>query len=410
MTPKNRLSAGIGIDIGTSAVRCVIAIEEEGVPPSIVGVGHAPVSGVRKGTVVDIEDTVSAITASADEAERIAGISIDHGAVGVNGAHLLTLNSHGIIAISNPNREVSPEDVQRVEEAAVVMQMPPNREIIQVFPRNYTLDGQEHVKEPIGMSGMRLEVDACLVTGVVPFIKNLSRAINQAGIKIDNTVANPLAASLALLDTRDREVGCVLIDLGASTTGIAVFEEGEVLHVASIPVGSAHITNDLAIGLRTDIDTAEEVKLKYVNASSKKQTKTDSVKVKEMSGEEITVSRSEIASIAEARLDEIFDLINRELKKIKKDSQLPAGAIFCGGGSKLEGLEELAKRKLNLPTKLAKPKGFSGIVDKISDPEYAVAVGLMLDNLQTGTEEDKFGSMYKSALDAFGKIIGKFKR
>jgi cell division protein FtsA len=290
--------------------------------------------------------------------------------------------------------------------------MPPNREIIQIFPRNYTLDGQEHIKEPVGMNGMRLEVDACLVTGVVPFIKNLTRAVNQAGIKADSLIANPLAAATALMGARDRDLGVVVIDLGATTTGMAVFEEGEVLHVASIPVGAAHITNDLAIGLRTDIDTAEEVKLKFVNATheANKRHKTDTTKIKEMSGEEINVSRSEISSIAEARLDELFDLINKELRKIKREGLLPAGAIFCGGGANLAGIEELAKQKLRLPARVARPQGFSGIVDKINDPMYAVAIGLMIENLHFEPEEDKFGSIFRSGQDMLGGLLGRFKR
>jgi cell division protein FtsA len=410
---KRAFPIGIGLDIGTQSARCVIGMaEESGAAPSIVGVGVSPTNGVRKGTVVDIEDTVSAITAAADEAERIAGVTIDHATVGINGAHLLTLNSHGIIAISNPNKEVTEQDVQRAEEAAVVMQMPPNREIIQIFPRNYTLDGQEHIKEPVGMNGMRLEVDACLVTGIVPFIKNLTRAVNQAGIKADSLIANPLAAATALMGARDRDLGVVVIDLGATTTGMAVFEEGEVLHVASIPVGAAHITNDLAIGLRTDIDTAEEVKLKFVNATheANKRHKANTTKIKEMSGEEINVSRSEISSIAEARLDELFDLINKELRKIKREGLLPAGAIFCGGGANLAGIEELAKQKLRLPARVVRPQGFSGIVDKINDPMYAVAIGLMIENLHYEQEEDKFGSIFRSGQDMLGGLLGRFKR
>ena len=352
MPQTHTLPVAIGLDIGSTAVRCVIGLQEEGAPaPSIIGVGVAPTSGVRKGVVVDVEDTVSAITAAIDEAERISGITVNHATIGVNGGHLLTVASHGIIAVGG-SREITPADVARAEEAAAVMQLPPNREILQIFPVNYIVDGQEHVKDPVGMSGMRLEVDSRLVTGSTPFLKNLARSVFQGGVSIDSQVGMPLASAQIAASKRLRELGCLVVDIGSSTTGIAVFEEGELMHMAVLPVGSAHITNDIAIGLRTDIDTAEKIKIEHVNAGATIKDNKKTVKVKELSGEIINPSIDEINEIAQARLEEIFELVDRELRKIKREGMLPGGVLLCGGGANLAGVEELAKKSLRLPARI----------------------------------------------------------
>lgn len=384
MAQKNTLPVAVGLDIGSANVRCVVGLQEADSPaPSIIGVGVAPTTGVRRGNITDIEETVSAITAAVDEAERVAGINVARASVGINGSHILSVGSHGIVAVGTTSREITSDDVARAQEAATVMQLPPNREIVQASARKYIIDGQEDIKDPVGMNGLRLEVDSCLITAATPFIKNISRGVNQAGLGIDNYVINPLAASTTLVSKRDRELGCVLVDIGAGTTGMAVFEEEQLMHVAVIPIGSGHITNDLAIGLRTDVETAEKVKLEHVDASpsTKHSRKEPEVKVKDLGGENIEVSRRDIADIAQARLDEIFDQVDKELKKIKRDGMLPGGVILCGGGSKLAGIEQYVKHALRLPARVEKPDGFSGIVDKINDPAFGVAIGLMLDNL-----------------------------
>lgn len=384
MAQKNTLPVAVGLDIGSANVRCVVGLQEADSPaPSIIGVGVAPTTGVRRGNITDIEETVSAITAAIDEAERVAGINVARASIGINGSHILSVGSHGIVAVGTTSREITTDDVSRAQEAATVMQLPPNREIVQASARKYIIDGQEDIKDPVGMNGLRLEVDSCLITAATPFIKNISRSVNQAGLGIDNYVINPLAAATTLVSKRDRELGCVLVDIGAGTTGMAVFEEEQLMHVAVIPIGSGHITNDLAIGLRTDVDTAEKVKLEHVDASpsTKHSRKESEIKVKDLSGESIEVSRRDIADIAQARLDEIFDQVDKELKKIKRDGMLPGGVILCGGGSKLKNIDQYVKYALRLPARVEKPEGFSGIVDKISDPSYGVAIGLMLDNL-----------------------------
>ena len=411
MKPKTNLPAAAGLDIGSSHVRCVIGLAQEDNPlPSVVGLGEAPNRGVRKGIVVDIEETVSAITRAVEEAERISGLNINHASVGVNGSHLLTVGSHGVIAIGAAPRDINEEDVSRAEEAAMVMQLPPNREIVQAFARSYQIDGQDHIKDPVGMSGLRLEVEMGLVTAATPFIKNMTRAVHQAGINPDNLVANPLAAAQIVADKERREQGVVVIDIGASTTGLAVFEEGELLQVAVLPVGAAHITNDLAIGLRTEIETAEKLKLEHVNANPKHARADRDLTIKELNGEELTVPYHQIDSIAKARLAELFSLINKELGKIKRDGLLPGGAILCGGGANLSGITELAKQSLRLPARVGVPAGFYGIIDKISNPRYATALGLLMANASFEPSSHAFGSvlaMLSSSKNLVQKLVNK---
>lgn len=384
MSQKPNTNIFTGLDVGSTKVCCVIGLQEDDAPaPTIVGVGTAPGPGARKGVIVDIEDTVSAISAAVDEAERIAGTEVERATVGVNGGHLTTLGSQGIIAVGG-GREITLEDIERVEEAASTVQLPPNREIIQIFARNYTIDGQENIKDPVGMSGMRLEVETRLITAATPSLRNLSRAVHQAGITVDSQTATPIAAAHVVLDKRQRELGSVVVDIGGGTTGIAVYDEGELLHASVIPVGSSHISQDLAIGLRTDIDTAEKVKLEHVAARDKHRQKqgVDSVSIEELNGDVMTISRKEINSIARARLEEIFDLVNEEIVKVKPDLMLPGGVFLTGGGANLPGLDDFVKEALKLPAKVAKPRGFTGVINKINDPALAVPIGLMLENME----------------------------
>ena len=380
---KSNLSqAYVGLDIGNSKVACVIGVKEESMPvPSIIGVGITPNPGMRKGQVVDIEDTVHAISVAIEEAERISGYAIDSATVGVGGVNILSLNSKGVIAVGGIDKEITIEDVHRVEEAATVVQLPPNREILQVFPRSYRLDGQDNIKDPVGMSGVRLEVDAHIITGSTPALKNIERCLNQTGILANQFVVNVVAASGVVLDKRQRESGTAVIDIGSSTTGLAVYEEGEILHTAVIPVGSAHITNDLAIGLKTDLDTAEHVKrTKTQIGSSKKSSTTHQVTEKDSSTER-SFKQKDIDHIAEARLIELFNLVNSELKKVNRAGKLPGGVVIVGGGANLDGIELIARSVLALNAKISKPTDFSGIIEAAGSPELCTAVGLMLEDM-----------------------------
>ena len=413
MSQTQNLPVAVGIDVGSTAIRCVVGLHEEEAPaPSIVGVGKAASNGVRKGSVVDIEETISAITAAIDDAERISGITLEGAAVSVNGTHIATASSRGIVAVGSSNREIDDDDLDRVEEAATVMQLPPNREVIQIFPRSYIVDGQEHVKDPVGMSGMRLEVDTCLVTASTPFLKNTTRSVNQSGLSVNAHIAAPLAAGRAIASKQDKEIGCVVIDIGAHTTGVAIYEDGEPMHAAVLPVGSSHVTNDIAIGLRTEVETAEQVKRQHVDVDPKASRKNQGFTVEEVSGDTMNVTGQEVDDIARARIEEIFTLVNAELDKVKRSGMLPGGALLCGGGSNQRGIAELAKHELRLPAHIKSSHGFSGIVDKIKNPEYAVAVGLMLEDLYSDNTKSGNGSMVAALSDFrnfLSDIVGRFR-
>lgn len=396
----------IGLDIGSTKVCCIVGLHEDGAAlPSVIGVGTAPTSGMRKGVVVDVEETVTSITAAVDEAERISGVAIDRATISIDGAHVASQNSKGVIAVARADQEIMVDDLIRVEEAATAIQIAPNREILQVFPRSYAVDGQVNVKDPVGMHGVRLEVESHIITGSVPAIKNLDRSIHQAGIAIQGQVLVPLASARAVLTKRQKELGVALIDIGGGTTGVAVFEEGDILYSSVLPVGAGHITNDLAIGLKTSIDAAEKIKLKYVKAHPSRANMSEKLRIEELEGEDSVVTRKELQNIAGARLDEIFHLVRQELRKLGKDVMLPGGVVLTGGGAKMPGIEDLAKEALQLPAVIGKPEGFSGIVDRISDPAYAAPIGLMLENMSHSQEESVPGAGIGQTVDRIKKTL-----
>lgn len=371
----------VGLDVGTTAVRVVVGKKEtqNAVPPSIIGVGDAEASGIRRGVIVDIEEAVSSISTALEKAERMTGIPIEHAVVSVGGPHVSSLESHGVIAVARADGEITENDIIRVIDASQAIQIPTNREILHVIPKEFIVDGQDGIKDPVGMTGIRLEVDSHIIEASIPFIKNLTKCVMQAGIDIDDLVLGPLASTQAVLSKRQKELGVVLIELGGGTTGIVVFEESELLHTSILPVGAGHITNDIAIGLRTAVDVAEVVKLEYgtaLPASVKKDEEINLAKINK--NEEGEVSRHHVAEIIQARLEEIFSMVNRQLKSIGRDGQLPAGAILTGGGAKITGVVELAKKELRLPVQLGFPLNISTIIDRVDDPAYATAVGLVL--------------------------------
>ena len=409
MANKPREEIYIGLDVGSTKVCCIVGLQEEGeAMPSIIGVGVAPTIGMRKGVVIDVDETVSSITAAVDEAERISGVVIDRATISIDGAHVTSLNSKGVIAVGRADQEISVDDLARVEEAATAIQLPMNREILQVFARSFTVDGQSNIKDPVGMNGVRLEVESHIVTGATPAIKQLDRSIFQLGIEIQGRVLVPLAAGRAVLTKRQKELGVAVVDIGGGTTGIAVYEEGDVLYSSVLPIGAGHITSDLAIGLRTDIDTAEKIKLKYVRAYYPKGVPNEHLKIEELPGDAGVITRKHLQEIAGARLEEIFALVRAELKKIGKDQLLPGGIVLTGGGAKLPGIEELARETLRLPVIIGKPSGFTGIVDRISDPAFAAPVGLMLENMSFGPITNRANAKLGATLDNLKHRFKKF--
>lgn len=407
MAAKAQEEIYIGLDIGSTKVACVVGLHEEGASaPSVIGVGVAPTSGMRRGVVVDVEETVSSITAAVDEAERISGVPIDRATVSIDGANIQSLNSKGVIAVGRADQEISAEDLRRAEEAATAVHLAPNREILQVFPRSYTVDGQTNIKDPVGMNGVRLEVETHIITGATPAMKNLHRSIYQAGIEIEGQVLVPLAAARAILTKRQKELGVVLIDIGGGTTGMAVYEEGDVLYSSVLPIGSGHITNDLAIGLRTNVDVAEKIKLKYGRAHAAKVASSEKIRIEELEGDEMVVSRRELAKIMGARLDEIMHMIRTELRHAGRDVMLPAGVVLTGGGAKLPGMEEYTREALRLPVVIGKPEGLSGMIDRISDPAFAAPVGLMLENMAyAGGGGDKANARIGQTVEKIKKTL-----
>lgn len=375
--PKH--SVIVGLDVGTSKVAvCVGQFQEEIL--NVVGVGTAPNAGLRRGIISDIEETVSAISAALDEAERMSGLPITAAYVSMNGAHISSSLSKGVIAVSRADGEISEADTERALEAARAVALPPNREIVHVLPKNYTIDGQEGVKDPVGMSGIRLEVETLVIGGSTSAIKNLSKCVYQAGLEMAGLVFAPLATAKGLLNKRQKENGVILVDLGAGTTTYAIFEEGEVIKTGVLPVGSSHITNDIAIGLRTNLDIAEKIKLRYGFAHPQGVRESEKIDLAELDeNENQRVARRYVAEIIEARLNEIFGMIKEQLGTVDREGMLPAGVVLTGGGSKLAGLTEYVKDYLRLPVQPGSPLlEISGLIDKLDDPSYATCIGLMI--------------------------------
>ena len=371
----------VGLDVGSSAVRCVVGMVDPNASNklSIIGHGMAANSGMRRGIIVHVDDVAEAIVQALTEAERLSGMRINGATINVNGSHVSGLNSKGVIAISAANREITPEDRMRVEEAATIVQLPSNREIIQVFAKNYRLDGQDNIKDPVGMRGVRLEVDAHIVTAATPNLRNLDMALEKAQVAIHNRTLSSLAAAEAVMSRQQKEAGTVLLDIGAGTTNIVVLEDGEVQHVAVLPIGGAHITNDLAIGLKTDLDVAEAVKLR--NATLIQPAPKRDIRCK-VNNHEYVFSAEEVAMITEARVEELLEYVEKELTRIHRARKLPGGVVLVGGTAKLPGMAEFTRDKLQLAARVGTMQSISGLVDTVADPSYATAVGLtMLDML-----------------------------
>lgn len=401
----------IGLDIGTSKVTCVVGLmEEDSDKPSIIGIGVAPTTGLRRGVIVDIDETVSSITAAVDEAERVSGIPIHRATISIDGASVRSMNSSGVIAVSHADHEITAEDVHRVEDAATAVQLPANHEIVQVFPRRYTVDGEAVIKDPAGMTGVRLEVESHIVTAHTGALKNLHRVLDQAGVDIEGQVLVPLAAAETVLTRQQRELGVAVVDIGAGTTGVAVFQEGSIVYSGILPIGSGHITNDLAIGLRTNVDTAEQIKLEHAEVTEGISAKADIIKIPEL-GADQNVEKRHLDMIVTARVAEILDMVAVEIRKAGRDIMLPAGVVITGGGANLKGLVPYAKQALKLPVSVGKPKDFNGLVDRIDDPAFAAPIGLMLSNMQYGgvVRHKRRGGGGNSG-SGFGKIRDTLKR
>jgi len=368
-----------GIDIGNAQIKVVIAdINRDTLAPEILGAGSAVSNGLRRGMVVDMEETIDDIRAAVQRAEAAAGVKLKRAYLAVSGLHVRTQVSRGVVAVSRADQEISQNDIDRVLQAASVVSMPANREIIHVIPRNYIVDGTECVKNPLGMKGVRLEAEVLIIDGLSPYLRNITKCVNENGIGVVELVYAPLASAMSALDKNQKENGVLNLDFGGGTSSLTVFEEADLIHSAVLPIGSKHITNDLAVALRTSLDVAEKIKLNYCSTSEGEDfRKKEILDLSELLAEEnFTIPKKQLIRVVDARVHELLDLVGDELKKISRNSILPAGAVLSGGGANLPGLANLVKDKLRLPVKIAKPFTV-GAMNNANDPSFAAAVGLI---------------------------------
>lgn len=371
-----------GVDIGSSAIRIVVGQrvqQERGVSDlTILGAVEVPSQGISKGSVTSIDDAVASVSKCLEHAERMTGQPLQSAWVGIGGTHIIAQESKGVIGVARSDGEIREEDVDRAIEAARTVATPSNHEILHVIPKSFTVDGQRGVKDPVGMTGIRLEVDALIIQGLTSQIKNMTKAVYRTGLNIDDLVFSILATGESVLSQKQKELGSVVINVGAQTTSLIVYEEGDVLHVSVLPIGADHITSDIAIGLRTSIDVAEQIKLSYGTALKSQAERGKKVHVSEFGalGDE-SCTHQFLAEIIHARVEELFEKVDEELSKIDRSGLLPAGAFLTGGGAKLPGMVEVAKEALRLPVTLGTPIGVSSAVEQVNDVGFATVIGLV---------------------------------
>jgi cell division protein FtsA len=375
----------VGIDVGTTKICTLVGEADAARGLRVVGVGIAPARGIRKGVVVNVQEATDAIATSIEKAERISGYEIESAYVGLAGAHVSAINSRGVVAVNRGERGIQPADIERALDAARAIAVPHNREILHVIPRSYTVDGDDGVRNPLGMQAYRLEVETHIVTGGTSSIHNLVKCVQATDVGIEALVLEPLASGEAVLTDVEREMGVALADIGGGTTDIAIFIEGSIWHTVVLATGGEHITNDIAIGLRTPFTTAEELKIKHGHAYSQSINPNETIDVAAFGeGGRQRMPRQFLSQIIEARAEEIFDLILQEIKRSGYDGLLPAGVVLCGGTADLAGIRDLARDMLNLPVRIGTPLDLRGMVDVLDSPAYATSVGL----LQWGLHHD----------------------
>jgi len=369
----------VGIDAGTTKVTTLIGEVGRTGDVDIIGYGISPSAGMKKGMVANIDQTVNSIASSLEKAERLSGYKISSAFVSVGGSHISSQNSRGVVAVSGHKREVSREDVARATDAAKAVQMPSNRETLHVIPRGYIVDGQEGIKDPLGMSAVRLEVETHIVSGLSTSIQNLTKCIANANVHIDELVISSLAAAEATLTDTEKELGVLVADIGGGTTDIAIFTDGGIYHSAVLPVGGINVTMDVAIGLRTSQNLAEEIKIKHGTANLQAVAPEELLNVAVLGdGGGQTIQRRKLAEIIEARMSEIYSLIGEEIKRSGHAGMLPAGVVLTGGGARIGGAGELAREVFQMPVRIGAPQGVGGLMDQLSNPAFTTPIGLLL--------------------------------
>ncbi len=396
-----------GLDIGTTAIKVLIAQQKPKESElEVVSLIREPAVGIRKGVVINPEETSEVLGGILGQIKTETERRIDSVYLNVGGSHLFLTPSHGLISVSRADQRISEEDITRVLQAARTFSLPSNKEIFDVFPKEFIIDGQNGIKEPLGLQGVRLEVEVLALGGFTPYLKNLTQAVLDSELQILDIVPSPIASARACLNSRQKELGVALLDIGAGTSGLAVFEEGDLIHLAILPIGSNNITNDIAIGLKCDIDIAERIKIEYgsclLSSGRSSRQKREKVDI----GEEtpLIFSHKQLVEIIEARVSEIFREVNKELKKISREKFLPAGVVLTGGGSKLAKIAELSKKELKLPCKIGKPQGFSGLE---KDSSLSTVCGLILSgaDLEEGGKEVAFGKGIGNKIKRIFKIF-----
>ena len=368
----------VGIDVGTTKICVLVGELDRDGKLNIVGVGTCPSQGLRRGVVVNIEETVTSIAAALDRAERLSGKKITTAYVGIAGSHIASENSKGFVAISPSDRDIVQNDISRAIEVARAIAIPANREVIHVIPRGYVVDGQEGIKNPIGMSGFRLEVETHIITGAVSSIHNLIKCVHKARVEIEDLVLEPLASSEAVLADGETDLGVALVDVGGGTTDIAVFSDGAIWQTVVLPIGGNLVTSDIAIGLRLPFGVAEELKVTYGHCDPSAIAEDDMIDLAQfMPNCDDLVPRKLLAEIIQARMEELFEMVHEEIRKSGYDGLLPAGLVITGGTAEMPGIQSLAGQILDLPTRIGTPLGLHGLADSISRPAYATAVGLL---------------------------------
>ncbi len=393
----------VGLDIGTTKISCIVGeLTAEGI--DIIGIGSHPSRGLRKGVVVNIESTVSSIKKAVEEAELMAGCGISSVYAGIAGGHIKGLNSHGVIAVKDS--EVREADVRRVIDAARAVAIPMDREVLHILPQEYIIDDQDGIRQPIGMSGVRLEAQVHIVTGAATSAQNIVKCANQAGLDVNDIVLEQLASAEAVLSSDEKDLGVAIVDIGGGTSDIAIFVEGSIRHTAVLSIGGDHLTNDIAIGLRTPTAEAEKIKKKYGCAMSSMVGKDDTISVPSMGGRDPrTLSRQLLADIIEPRVEEIFTLVRNEIIRSGYEDILASGIVITGGSSLMEGMPELGEQIFNLPVRMGAPIGIGGLVDVVNSPIHATGVGLILHgNKDPGKNRFKMGDE-----NLFNKITKRMK-
>lgn len=403
-----------GIELGSSKITTIVAqvseeaqLEEKSV--NVVGVATAPSKGIKKGQIVNIEEAVEATITSVEAAERMAGYNLNSAFISLGGAHIHSQNSHGVVAVSDSNGEIIESDVERVIDAARAISIPQSREVIHIIPREYAVDGEFGVKDPIGMSGVRLEVDTHIITASDAAMKNLRKAVKEVGIEVNGFVFSGLASSESVLSPTEKELGCVLIDIGGGTTSLCVFIDGAPIYSSVIPIGAKNVTNDLAIGLRVSLEAAEKIKLLLSDEKKNKKEEGDELDLAELGlGDIKKISKKTLVEgIIKPRLNEIFSMVKLELDREGLGNRVPSGVVVTGGGASTVGILESAKRITLLSARIGKPLNLTGLIDDIIDPSYATVTGLALYGARASLQEPLTTFAKRMKLPTKG-MLGKF--